>query len=305
MIEITANLTEELASFLESPTLLEKNVGKTCWLAVSKENDEKINGAIVFSFMYSTWTRYNVFIELAKGKSPVLKTILQFMSKELPKGTLFRGRLTGSTNDELLELGPCNLTKDEDWVWLRLNEPNLLKEGAKRGNEKLSKTGRKLEITLVESSDVAEILAMIKELAIYENMLEQCKMTKEWLDEDFSSGAKFAKMEGNLAVATIAKLDGVVIGYTVSIDFYTTTYGKETYLEDLYVKEAFRGQGIGSILLNSVSEASQSRAAAGLYWVCLGWNKKSLCFYEKMGANPLEVTFFRFEPEIQKWMADH
>ena len=109
------------------------------------------------------------------------------------------------------------MTKDEDWVWLRLNEPNLLKEGAKRGNEKLSKTGRKLEITLVESSDVAEILAMIKELAIYENMLEQCKMTKEWLDEDFSSGAKFAKMEGNLALATIAKLDGVVVGYTVSI----------------------------------------------------------------------------------------
>jgi len=56
MIEITANLTEELASFLESPTLLEKNVGKTCWLAVSKENNEKINGAIDFgsktSFFY-------------------------------------------------------------------------------------------------------------------------------------------------------------------------------------------------------------------------------------------------------------
>ncbi|CBY33402.1 unnamed protein product [Oikopleura dioica] len=43
----------------------------------------------LFSFMYSTWTRYNVFIELAKGKSPVLKTILQFMTKELPKKRLF------------------------------------------------------------------------------------------------------------------------------------------------------------------------------------------------------------------------
>ena len=114
-------------------------------------------------------------------------------------------------------MDPCNLTKDEDWVWLRLNKPELLKEGAKRGAEKLSKTGRKLEITRVESSDVDDILAMIKELAIYEDMLEQCKMTKEWLDEDFSSGAKFAKMEANLAVATIAKLDGVVVGYTVSI----------------------------------------------------------------------------------------
>ena len=109
------------------------------------------------------------------------------------------------------------MSKDEDWVWLRLNKPELLKEGAKRGAEKLSKTGRKLEITRVESGDVDDILAMIKELAIYEDMLEQCKMTKEWLDQDFSSGAKFAKMEANLAVATIVKLDGVVVGYTVSI----------------------------------------------------------------------------------------
>ncbi|CAG5113675.1 Oidioi.mRNA.OKI2018_I69.chr2.g7765.t1.cds [Oikopleura dioica] len=255
--------------------------------------------------MYSTWTRYNAFIELAIGESNVLKEIVKFLAKELPKNTLFRGRVTNpSTNDQILSLEPCNLTKDEDWVWLRLNRPELLQEGAARGSEKLAKTGRKLEISQVESSDVSNILAMIQELAIYEDMLDQCKMTKEWLDEDFSAGPKFGKFDGNLCVATIAKLDGQVVGYTVSIDFFTTSHGKETYLEDLYVKEAFRGQGIGSILLNSVSESSQSRGAAGVYWVCLAWNKKSLCFYEKMGANPLDVTFFRFEPEIQKWMLE-
>ena len=52
--------------------------------------------------MFSTWTRYNAFIELAKGESAVLKTILQFLTKELPKGTLFRGRITGSTKDDKL-----------------------------------------------------------------------------------------------------------------------------------------------------------------------------------------------------------
>ena len=65
------------------------------------------------------------------------------------------------------------------------------------------------------------------ELAEYEDMLEQCKMTKEWLDQDFSSGAKFAKMEGNLAVAKIAKLDGVVVGYTVSIGKNILTFDRK------------------------------------------------------------------------------
>ena len=122
-----------------------------------------------------------------------------------------------------LSLEPCNLTKDEDWVWLRLNRPELLKEGAARGSEKLAKTGRKLEITQVESSDVSDILGMIQELAIYEDMLDQCKMTKEWLDEDFSAGPKFGKFDGNLCVATIAKLDGQVVGYTVSIGQFLTS----------------------------------------------------------------------------------
>ena len=48
MIEITANLSEKLAEFLETPKFLAENVGKTCWIAVSKNEEEKIDGAIDF-----------------------------------------------------------------------------------------------------------------------------------------------------------------------------------------------------------------------------------------------------------------
>ena len=78
-------------------------------------------------------------------------------------------------------------------------------------------------------------------------------------------------------------------------DFFTLDHGKETYLEDLYIREDYRRQGIGSVLLSSVWDGAKSRDSNGLYWVCLGWNTKSLDFYHSLGAKNQDVTFFRFE----------
>ena len=58
MIEITANLSEKLAEFLENPKLLAENVGKTCWIAVSINSEEKIDGAIDFGSKKNIFNQY-------------------------------------------------------------------------------------------------------------------------------------------------------------------------------------------------------------------------------------------------------
>ena len=97
--------------------------------------------------------------------------------------------------------------------------------------------------------------------------------------------------------ATVARLGSTVIGYTVSIDFFTLKNGKETYLEDLFIREEYRRKGLGSQLLHSVWSESTKRNSNGLYWVCLGWNKSSMDFYHSLGAVDQSVTFIRFEPD--------
>ena len=101
----------------------------------------------------------------------------------------------------------------------------------------------------------------------------------------------------NQFYATVARLGSTVIGYTVSIDFFTLKNGKETYLEDLFIREDYRRKGLGSQLLHSAWAESTKRNSNGLYWVCLGWNKSSMDFYHSLGAVDQSVTFIRFEPD--------
>ena len=73
-----------------------------------------------------------------------------------------------------LDLSPNNLTKSEDWVWLRLTDyekfsKNEIK-GSARWNENFPEP---LKISQTENSDMHHVMEMIKELAIYENMLDQ------------------------------------------------------------------------------------------------------------------------------------
>ena len=88
------------------------------------------------------------------------------------------------------------------------------------------------------------------------------------------------------------------------LDFFSFKHGKETYLEDLYIREDYRRKGAGSILLQSVWETAKKRNSNGLYWVCLGWNKKSMEFYHSLGAEDQAVTFYRFQPEEHTWLLE-
>ena len=124
-------------------------------------------------------------------------------------------------------------------------------------------------------NDFSAILALIKELALFEKAPEKVKNTVEQM-----------KAEKDFFQAWVAeKQDGEIIGFALFYFVYYTWVGKSLYLDDLYVKEKYRGHKIGSALLDKVIFIGHENNCKRIRWQVLEWNKPAIEFYKKLGAN--------------------
>ena len=125
--------------------------------------------------------------------------------------------------------------------------------------------------------DVAVLRTMIRELAEFERLLDHVKITEEELARDgFGQNPKFR--------ALIAEWDGQTAGYAVVFGYYSTWAGPGMFLEDLFVREAFRGRGIGKALLAAVARMAVEERCYGIHWSVLDWNEKAIELYKALGA---------------------
>ena len=63
-------------------------------------------------------------------------------------------------------------------------------------------------------------------------------------------------------------------------NFSTWTGVPGIYLEDLFVKEAYRKKGYGKRLLKELAALVLEAGGKRLEWSCLDWNEPSLNFYQ-------------------------
>ena len=132
-----------------------------------------------------------------------------------------------------------------------------------------------------EENDVSLILYFIKELAKYEEMLDEVVATEEILKEWIFDKKK--------AEVIFALEDGVEVGFALFFHNFSTFLGRSgIYLEDLYVKPEFRGKGYGKALLKKLAQIAVERGCGRLEWWCLDWNKPSIDFYLSLGAEPMK-----------------
>ena len=131
--------------------------------------------------------------------------------------------------------------------------------------------------------DVAEIHAMVRELAEYERALDQAKATPQQLHD-----ALFG--ERPAVFAHIAEDDeGHVLGFALWFLNYSTWTGVHgVYLEDLYVRPAARGTGYGKALLVQLARICVERGYQRLEWSVLDWNEPALAVYRSQGAVPMD-----------------
>jgi GNAT superfamily N-acetyltransferase len=136
---------------------------------------------------------------------------------------------------------------------------------------------RMLLVRAAAVSDVPLLLRFSRELAEYERQPDAVVIKEETLVRDgFGSQPKFRSL--------IAEWDGEAIGYALFFGIYSSLKGSGIFLEDLFVREAFRGRGIGRALLSEVARIARQEGSYGIRWEVLGWNESAIRFYKSLGG---------------------
>lgn len=132
-----------------------------------------------------------------------------------------------------------------------------------------------------EEKDCGLVLQFIKNLAEYEEMLDEVVATEELLREWI--------FEKGRAEVIFACEDGKEVGFALFFHNFSTFLGRAgIYLEDLFVLPEYRGRGYGKGLLRRLAQIAVERGCGRLEWWCLDWNKPSIDFYLSLGAEPME-----------------
>jgi GNAT superfamily N-acetyltransferase len=130
-------------------------------------------------------------------------------------------------------------------------------------------------------ADVPIILQLIRELAEFERLLDEVQATEEQLREQLFGTRPSAEV-------LIARIGEEVAAFALFFHNFSTFLAKPgIYLEDLYVRQKFRGQGCGEALLRHLASLALERNCGRLEWSVLDWNVRAIDFYKSLGAVPM------------------
>ena len=137
-----------------------------------------------------------------------------------------------------------------------------------------------IEFRFARRGDVPQILTFIRELADYEGMLDQVVATEELLTKWL--------FEKEKAEVLLGSCGGKTVGFALFFHNFSTFLGRAgIYLEDLFVKPKYRGNGYGKAILKRLAQIAVERGCGRLEWSCLDWNQPSIDFYLSLGATPM------------------
>jgi GNAT superfamily N-acetyltransferase len=139
-----------------------------------------------------------------------------------------------------------------------------------------------ISIRRARPDEAGLVLTLVRELAEYERLLHEVEATQAMIAE-----ALFG--ENPRLFCDIAEWNGEVAGFTVWFVNFSTFSGRSgIYLEDLFVRPALRGRGIGKALLSHLAKECVANGWSRLQWSVLDWNTPSIEFYKSLGAVMLD-----------------
>lgn len=150
------------------------------------------------------------------------------------------------------------------------------------------------QIRRARPGDEAEIVAMIHELAAFEEAADECTVTAAQL-----SAALFS--EQPTVHAHIVEIDGQAAATALwFLNFSTWDGVAGLYLEDLFVRPAFRRRGLAEGLLAELARECVEHGYTRLSWAVLNWNVNAIALYDGVGGKPqTEWTTYRVSgPEL-------
>jgi GNAT superfamily N-acetyltransferase len=145
-----------------------------------------------------------------------------------------------------------------------------------------------LNVRAAQPQDLPVIYELIGELADYERLRPQMVGKIDDLRRHLFDEPRFAH-------ALVADWEGAPGGFALYFFNYSTFLCRPgLYLEDLFVRPAHRGRGLGLALLRELERRARELNCGRFEWAVLDWNKPAIDFYHRFGAKPMdEWTIFR------------
>ncbi|MBI3435262.1 MAG: GNAT family N-acetyltransferase [Proteobacteria bacterium] len=155
-------------------------------------------------------------------------------------------------------------------------------------------------IRSANAHDAALIHAFVRELAAYENLLDSLEATERMI-----AAALFA--DNPRVFCDIADWDGRPAGFAMWFISFSSFRGRSgLYLEDLFVRPAFRRKGIATALFAHLARRCVREGMARFEWTVLDWNKPAIGFYRALGAELMdEWTICRVSGAALQRLARH
>lgn len=137
---------------------------------------------------------------------------------------------------------------------------------------------QKVTVRPAKREDCSQLLELIKELAVYEKAPDEVTVS---LAHFVESGFGSQPVWWAQVACVPADAGEQIVGFALYYIRYSTWKGQRMYLEDIIVTEAWRGKGIGSLLMERLMEVAKEQGFSGINWQVLDWNEPAIKFYQR------------------------
>ncbi len=155
-------------------------------------------------------------------------------------------------------------------------------------------------IRMARPGDEAEIVAMIRELAEFENAADQCTVTERQI-----TAALFG--DNPPASCHLVEIDGEAAAVALWFRTFSTWDGVAgIYLEDLFVRDKFRRRGLARTLLATLAKECIDNGYTRLAWEVLDWNVNAIALYDAVGGKQMSewINYRVSGPELAALAAE-